>query len=261
MADFLDALAREALETVESGYYRAESGRRPCKGMLSLRDSIVNCEHAPIIAEIKPASPAGGVIRHITSFEEVARAMERGGAVGISVLTEPKYFGGSLAALATVKRHVNIPVLMKDIIVDPAQIEAAAVFGADAVLLIPAIFKRGYARCSLEEMIELAHSRGLEVLLEAHDRGEFLRALKADADLVGVNNRDLKTLRVNLETTRRVLSRLNSCGKIVVSESGIQTPEDVRFLRSCGAHAFLVGSALMKADNLEDKVRELVMAL
>jgi indole-3-glycerol phosphate synthase len=261
MADFLDMLAKEALKTVDNGYYRVDSGRHPIKRMLSLRKSIANCEHAPIIAEIKPASPSSGMLKPIESFEDVAGAMERGGAVGISVLTEPKYFGGSLAALAAVKKYVNIPVLMKDIIVDPAQVEAADFFGADAVLLILSVFERNYARCPLGEMIELAHSRGLEVLLEAHDRGEFLRALGTDTDLVGVNNRDLRTLKVDLKTTQRILSRLDRCEKIVVSESGIQTPDDVRFLRNCGAHAFLVGSALMRAENLEKKVQELVLAI
>jgi len=261
MADFLDLLVKNTLETLKSGYYKTHFVKHISEGRLSLRSSIINCKHAPIIAEIKPASPSSGVLREISSINEIAKAVERGGAVGISVLTEPKYFRGSLKALAEAKKHVNIPVLMKDIVVDPVQIEAAATLGADAVLLILSIFERGCANSSLEKMIEHAHSRGLEVLLETHSRSEFLKATGTDADLVGINNRDLKTLNVNLDITRRVMSKADRHEKIVVSESGIHTPDDVRFLHSCGTKAFLVGSALMRAENVKEKVRELVTAL
>jgi indole-3-glycerol phosphate synthase len=187
--------------------------------------------------------------------------MERGGAIGISVLTEPKHFGGSLRALKEARNHTNLPILMKDIIVDPVQVEAASKFGADAILLIYTIFKRNYANCSLEELIQLVHQFGLEVVLETHTKDEFRAALKTDADMVGVNNRDLKTLKVDFKLTEQVLADTKNCWKIVVSESGIQNTWDIRFLRVCGADAFLVGSAFMLAEDVESKVRELVHAL
>jgi indole-3-glycerol phosphate synthase len=149
---------------------------------------------------------------------------------------------------------------MKDILVDPLQVEAAAKLGADAVLLIYSVFKRGYPKDSLEVFIQLAHSYGLEVLLEVHTKEELLDAIRTEADLLGVNNRDLRTLRVDLGTTRRVLANVDLGDKVVVSESGIQGAEDVCRLRGYGAKAFLVGSAIMLAEDIEGKVRELAMA-
>ncbi|MCS7095825.1 MAG: indole-3-glycerol-phosphate synthase [Candidatus Bathyarchaeota archaeon] len=258
MADFLDTLIIDAFETVRSGYYNVETENTLAR--LSLKEAIARCRYAPIIAEIKPASPSIGRLRHISSPVEVAKAMEAGGATGISVLTEPKHFDGSLPMLAHVKKHVSLPVIMKDIIVDPIQIEAAAGIGADAILLIYRVFEKTSLEHSLEDFIQLAHSCGLEVLLETHTREEFAAAVRTEADLVGINNRNLRTLKVNLNTTRAILSSQDCCGKVVVSESGIRTAEDIRLLRSYGAEAFLVGSAIMAAENIEEKVKELVAA-
>ncbi|WP_428084827.1 indole-3-glycerol-phosphate synthase [Candidatus Hadarchaeum sp.] len=257
-ADFLEILILEALGRVRSGYYWTDFSGATKR--TSLKDSIAKCSDAPIIAEIKQMSPSFGSLRCITDTGEVAKSMEAGGAVGISVLTEPKHFGGSLARLAEVKRAVSLPVLMKDIIVDPIQIEAATKLGADALLLIHSVFSRGMLHHTLDGMIKRAHSVGLEVLLETHTADEFRAALNTDADLVGVNNRDLTTLEVNLEITRRVLGTTDFGDRIVVSESGIHNPADIRFLGECGARAYLVGSAIMRAENIEKKVRELVMA-
>jgi indole-3-glycerol phosphate synthase len=150
---------------------------------------------------------------------------------------------------------------MKDIIVDPVQVEAAAKMGASAVLLIYQVFSGGYVGRTLSELVELAHSLGLEVLLEAGSEAEFSAALRTEADMVGINNRDLRTLKVDLGTTRRILTSVRGCGRIVVSESGIEGPEDVRLLHRCGANAFLIGSAVMLAENVEEKVRELVLSI
>jgi len=254
MADFMETLVKEALERVEDGYYRTAIHLNVPR--LSLKNAIINCQHAPVIAEIKPSSPSLGRLRHVTSPAGVAKAMEAGGAVGISVLTEPKRFGGSLQALTQVKRSVDIPVLMKDIIVDKAQIEAAAHIGADAILLI-----QGAVADKVDELIEFAQSLGLEVLLETHTIEEFKTALETEADMIGINNRDLKTLKVDLNVTARILAETCPNGRIVVSESGIENADHVRFLWRCGANAFLVGSSIMLAEDVEQKVRELVMAL
>jgi len=254
MADFMETLVKEALERVKSGYYRTKRYSNFPK--LSLKEAIVNCQHAPVIAEIKPFSPSRGLLRHVTNPGVLARAMERGGAVGISVLTEPKRFGGLIQALSQVKKSVNIPVLMKDIIVDGVQIEAAANIGADSVLLIYSVVAD-----RVDEFIKLAHTLGLEVLLETHTIEEFKVALETEADMVGVNNRDLRTMNVDLHVTAGILAEASPASKIVVSESGIETVDHIRFLRKCGAHAFLVGSSIMLADDVEERVRELVMAL
>jgi len=259
MHDFLDILAKTATETIQTGYYEIREERS--SSTFSLKEAILNCENAPVISEIKFASPSHSSIRWDAEPEKVAKDMELGGSVGISILTEPKHFGGQLTFISKVKDLVSIPILMKDIILSSLQIEAASAAGADALLLIHSLFDRGYCERSLEEMIDYAHSNGLEVLLETHTEEEFLSAIRTDADIVGINNRDLKTLKVDLHVTERILEKHPSDGKIVVSESGIQDAEDIRFLRRCGAQAFLVGTSIMKSNDIQGKLRELVRAL
>jgi len=186
--------------------------------------------------------------------------MQRGGAVGISVLTEPKHFNGSLQTLTQTREAVNLPILMKDIILSPVQVEAASKLGANAVLLIEALFERGYGKTDIHEIIEYAHARGLEVLLETHNESEFLRAGKTSADLIGINNRDLTTLKISLAATQKILEKHKKPEKLVISESGIQTAGDLQYLRSCGADAFLIGSSIMLTDDIESKVKEFVEA-
>lgn len=259
MADFLDILARDAKKTISEGYY--EVAKNIATPVLSLKDAILKCRRAPIIAEIKVASPSSGTIRNDANAGDIAVAMKNGGAVGISILTEPTHFKGSLHSIVEARKRVQLPLLMKDIILHPAQLDAASKIGANAVLLIAALFKRGYSIYDVQDMIYIAHSKNLEVLLETHTKDEFLSALKTEADLIGINNRNLKTLKVDLKVTQRILAKNEAEGKVVVSESGVQTPADIGFLRQCGAHAFLVGSAIMAADDIEGKVREFVMAL
>ncbi|MEM2972269.1 MAG: indole-3-glycerol-phosphate synthase [Candidatus Bathyarchaeia archaeon] len=260
MADFLDVLVGNAKKTVSEGYYQIDAVNSKRRN-LSLKNHILKCEHAPVIAEIKPASPSHGKLRNITNLKEMVKAIENGGAVGISVLTEPKHFDGSLKSLVEVRRHSELPILMKDIIIDPVQIETASKIGANAILLIASTYKRAYTNHLIHEMIEFAHAENLEVLLETHNKEEFLSALETEADLIGINNRNLQTLSVDLKVTQKILSEIGDCDRVVVSESGIQNPADIQFLRKCGAHAFLVGSAIMLANDIEAKMRELVTAL
>jgi indole-3-glycerol phosphate synthase len=259
MADFLDTLAQNAMERIKNGYYDVVA-QVPTVSV-SLKRKILESEHVPIIAEIKAASPSAGIIRKNVNAKNIAVAMENGGATGISVLTEPKHFGGSLASLAEARRAVKLPLLMKDIVLSSIQLKAASKTGANAVLLIEALFERGYCECDVRDMVAQAQSMGLEVLLETHSEGEFSSALSINADLVGINNRDLKTLKVDLETTKRILSKFDPEVGVIVSESGIKTPADIHFLRECGVHAFLIGSSIMMAGNVEKKVKEFVMAL
>jgi indole-3-glycerol phosphate synthase len=186
--------------------------------------------------------------------------MEAGGAAGISVVTEPHFFKGSPRSLESVRNRVCVPVLMKDFVVSACQIDAARDAGADAVLLIQTLFDRDYASCQVEDMIEFAHANGLQVLLETHTVVEFERAVASDADLVGINNRDLRTLDVDLKTTEEILASVSPKERLTISESGVKTPTDARFLRQCGADALLVGSALMQAKDVRREVQRLVMA-
>jgi indole-3-glycerol phosphate synthase len=259
MADFLDTLAQSARITIDSGYY--ETLNEPVTSSISLKQAILEAENAPVITEIKAASPSAGTIRERIQASSVAESMKKGGAVGISVLTEPKHFNGSFHSLAEARRTVKLPILMKDIILSPVQLNAASKVGANVALLIEALFDRGYCECSIHEMIARAHSAGLEVLLEAHTADEFRSAVGTRADLVGINNRNLATLKVDLNVTKAILESNRAEGKVVVSESGINTATDLRFLRECGAQAFLIGAAVMLSDNVEAKVREFVSAL
>jgi indole-3-glycerol phosphate synthase len=225
---------------------------------ISLKKAILECKANPVIAEIKAASPSLGKIRNQVNPKEIAKAMEKGGAVGISVLTEPKHFNGSLSVLIQAREAAKLPLLMKDIILVADQIEVAAQIGADAVLLIQVLFDKDCCEMSVDKTIAFAHSRGLEVLLETHTEEEFRVAVETKSDLIGINNRNLRTLKIDLNTTKDILKRNSTHGKIVVSESGITTPADLQFLRGCGAKGFLIGSSIMLAENIEEKVKEFV---
>ncbi|MEM2434011.1 MAG: indole-3-glycerol-phosphate synthase [Candidatus Bathyarchaeia archaeon] len=266
MVDFLDLLAKAAMENIREGYYsrHSASGSLNQHGKRSLRDAILGCRRAAIVPEIKFASPSAGILRADKSdVESIAREMVSAGAVGISVLTEPKYFSGSLETFIKVRLSVDAPLLMKDIILSRCQIDAARRLGADAILLIVSIFERGYCEMGIDEMIDYSHSMGLEVLLETHDPSEFKTALSTKADMIGINNRDLRTLKVDINTTKAILEkagRLRVEGRPIISESGIKSPEDICFLRKYGVDAFLIGTAVMSAKNIRDFVTRLVNA-
>ncbi|MFP3951576.1 MAG: indole-3-glycerol-phosphate synthase [Candidatus Bathyarchaeia archaeon] len=259
MPDFLDTLALDAMRTVEEGYY--DNPMNMNHSPISMRDAILESERAPIISEIKFASPSEGRIRSSHDLKGYASEMVEGGAIGVSILTEPKHFKGHIDNLAKVRGVLSIPTLMKDIILRKMQIDAASRIGADAVLLIKALFDRGYSEKNIQYMINYTHSRGLDVLLEVHTEEEFLSALETSADMIGINNRDLSTLEVDLSVTKRILTEYSPEYGVFVSESGINTPEDIRLLRACGVQGFLIGTAIMKADNIREKVKELVEAL
>lgn len=210
-----------------------------------------------IISEIKFASPSQGPIAD-GDPASIATAMEEAGARAISVLTQPYMFGGSVENLAAARRAVNVPLLMKDIIIDKEQIDAGASAGADCVLLIQAVFDGGHAK-GMEELLEHGHKRGLDVLLEVHTRREMESAIRTNADVIGINSRDLDTLDINDDAFCEVARGLEP-GRPLVAESGIREPGDVRRLRACGADALLVGTSVMSGD-IRDGVARLVGAL
>ena len=259
MGDFLDVLARDAKKAIKSGYYNISVSvpRTP----VSLKNAIIQSKTIPIIAEIKLASPSLGVIRKNADVEKIASAMERGGSVGISILTEQRHFKGSLASFVKIRKCIGLPLLMKDIILSPIQLLAAYKIGANAVLLIETLFKRQYCDCNLYTMIAYAHSMGLEVLLETHNEREFSLAHNSETDLIGINNRDLKTMKVDINVSKKILQRIRPKGKIVISESGIENAADIHSLHKYGVDAFLVGTAIMTATNIEEKVQELTHAI
>jgi indole-3-glycerol phosphate synthase len=217
----------------------------------SLIDAIERCHGPPVIAEIKPKSPSAGIIRRNLDFSAQAKVYEAGGAVGISVLTEPEYFGGNLENLIRVRQNVTLPVLRKDFIIDDYQILESMAYDADAVLLIVSCLGD-----RLPDFVDLVEDIGLEALVECHSRAEVEKAVTAGATLIGVNNRDLDTMRIDLNLTKELAKHIPE-DRILVSESGINTPNDVIFLLESGAKAVLVGTVLMKAENVEQKLVEL----
>ena len=217
----------------------------------SLIDAIEGCHGPPVIAEVKPKSPSAGILKQNLDVNAQAEAYEAGGAVGISVLTEPDYFGGNLENLTKVRQNVTLPVLRKDFIIDDYQILESSSYGADAVLLIVSCLGDG-----LPDFVDLVEDIGLEALVECHSRTEVEKAVSAGATLIGVNNRNLDTMKIDLNLTKE-LAKYVPEDRILVSESGINTPDDVRFLLDSGARAVLIGTVLMKAENVEQKLIEL----
>ncbi len=208
-----------------------------------------------IIAEVKRASPSKGVIRQDFNPAEIARAYAEGGAAAISVLTEPRYFQGSLDYLRDIKSALSgrqIPLLRKDFITDPYQVFEARAYGADALLLIAAILRPE----QLDALLRLSHELGMRCLVEVHDEAELSIALGCGAGIIGINNRDLKTFRADISTTER-LRPLVPPGKITVSESGIKDRADIERLGKAGVDAVLVGEALMSAPDIAAKLKEL----
>jgi len=204
-----------------------------------------------LIAEVKRASPSRGIL--CPDFEPVTLAARyaQGGAAAISVLTEENYFGGSLDHLVAVREVVDLPLLRKDFIFDPYQVYEAAAYGADALLLIVAILSQE----QLTELLSLSHSLGLECLVEVHNEAEVNRAVKSGAGVIGINNRNLRTFSVDINTTRR-LHPLLPREQIVVSESGIRSHQDVRKLKQWGINAVLIGEALVTASDIPAKMKE-----
>jgi indole-3-glycerol phosphate synthase len=225
-----------------------EALRRPRRGPVAL------------IAEVKKASPSAGVIRADFDPVAIARVFEAAGATCLSVLTDAPFFQGRLSHLREVRAAVGLPLLRKDFILDERQLREAIEWGADAVLLIVGILRPE----QLRHLHELALGAGLAVLVEVHDEAELEVALAAGAVLIGVNNRDLRTFRVDLATTERIARRLESLFPVaarrplLVAESGIHTRADVERVRAAGADAILVGESLMRCADIEAQVRLLL---
>ena len=244
-------LVKNSRKAIDEGTYSKKHGLAGGRRMAETLSS------PSIISEIKFASPSQG---HIADGDpaSIAIVMEEAGARAISVLTQPHLFGGSVENLAAARRATNVPLLMKDIIIDKEQIDAGASAGADCMLLIQAVFDGGHAK-GMEELLEHGHKRGLDVLLEVHTRREMESAIQTNADIIGINSRNLDTLHIDNDAFCDV-ARGFELGRPLVAESGIREPEDVRRLRACGAHALLVGTSVMSGD-IRDRVARLVGAL
>ncbi|PRS32737.1 indole-3-glycerol phosphate synthase TrpC [Bacillus sp. RJGP41] len=223
----------------------------------SLVENLKTAKSMAVIAEIKRASPSKGDIKINVNPIEQALSYESGGAAAISVLTDEVFFKGSIADLRNVSKAIQIPRLCKDFIIDEIQIDRAHRAGATIILLIVAALSKE----RLHELYQYAKKKGLEVLTEVHDEAELERALELNAELIGINNRNLKTFKVDLAVTERLAKLLDPKRHIIISESGIKTKEDVMRVKDAGAKAVLVGETLMTASNLPHKMAELQMSI
>jgi indole-3-glycerol phosphate synthase len=221
----------------------------------SLRAALGGDPALSVIAEHKRRSPSAGVIRADRSLDQVIAAYERGGAAAVSVLTEGTRFGGSLADLESARALTELPLLRKDFIVDAYQLHEALAAGADAVLLIVAALGDE----ELAGLLTVATSLGLDALVEVHDHGELRRAERAGAQLIGINNRDLTTLAVDVARTFELLDAVPD-GAVVVAESGLSRRAQLDELWAAGVHGVLIGEALMRADDIEAACRVLTLA-
>jgi indole-3-glycerol phosphate synthase len=258
----LKVLADNSYRSISEGRYDVEKEYQLSHEPLSIRKSILRCSHAPLITEVKLSSPTEGNLSASldeTNIASAAQEMVDNGAVALSVLTQPHLFSGSIKHLSAIRKCISVPILMKDVIVSEVQIQSAKKIGADCILLIKSVFDSDLAEGSMEKFSAQARAKGLSTLVEVHSENEFKEVLEESAnyDLIGINNRDLNTLEVDLDVTRRLLEKYDKGKNIIVSESGIKLPNQIIFLKEAGADAFLIGTGIIKSGNISTKVREL----
>ncbi|MDZ7262221.1 MAG: indole-3-glycerol phosphate synthase TrpC [candidate division KSB1 bacterium] len=209
---------------------------------LDFRKALKQNGDIAVIAEIKRASPSAGIICHNFDAVEIAESYQRNGAAAISVLTDEKFFGGQIGHIPQVRSRIKLPILRKDFILDPYQLYETRAAGADAVLLIAAILTPSRSR----ELLDLAAELGLAVLFEVHNLEELQISLNQNCSIIGINNRDLRTMQVNLQTTLELASRIPQ-ELVCVSESGLRSRADLEKLSPCGIDAILIGETLMSS--------------
>jgi indole-3-glycerol phosphate synthase len=253
MRDFLLSAVKSVKWDIENGYYSIEHVVK--KRSRSLAESVKD-KRIAIIAELKPRSPSSGVLRNGVD-EKLASELAKAGAAAISVLIERRHFGGSIKLLSRIAPKLRVPILFKDFLISTVQVDAARNAGADMVLLIAELFGKGFTEIKFEEMIDYAHSQGLEVLAETHDPSYLAMIESSNADYIGINNRDLATLSLNAEHFYAVSKNFGS-NKFRVAESGYTSCAQILRDRKAGANAFLIGGALMASSSPASRLRELV---
>ena len=257
-ADFLKTIAAHKLELLEAKkpYYenlikhmKSDSQHR----YELFKKAISKNGQLNLIAEVKKASPSAGLIREDFNATKIAQVYIKNNAVAISVLTEEKYFLGKFAYLAQISENCPVPILMKDFIVHEFQIYEGLFYGASAVLLIVAMLTDK----QLKDLMTLAHHLGLDCLVEVHDSSEIDRAVLAGAEIIGVNNRNLQDLKVDLNNCLKMIPQIPK-GIVIVAESGLKTHEDIERVKDAGAHAVLIGETFMRSPDIGAKVKEVM---
>jgi len=253
LIEILEAKKQEVAQLKKNGI--STPGQRSIPGIRDFKSAISQPGRINLIAEIKFASPSAGTIRERTDPVKIGRIYERAGAAAISLLTDEKFFHGHLEYLPGVKQAVSLPILQKDFIIDEIQIREALAWGADAILLIVRIL----SEAQIKELLDVCHEKGLAALVEVHDREDLEKAIDSKAEIIGINNRDLDTFEINLQTTYELAGQIPK-GHIIVGESGIHNQKDIEGLKGSNVNAVLVGSSLMSSDDMEPKTREMVEA-
>lgn len=255
--DEIVAYKKQEVERTRS-YFPLDKLKAQIKGVRPPRDFkyAVSGAGGPdairIIAEVKKASPSKGVLKADFYPYEIAKIYQTCGAVAVSVVTEERYFKGSLSYLTPIKNYLRLPVLRKDFIIDEYQVYETFIAGADAILLIAAILEKDH----LKGLVELSQTLGMTPLVEVHSSDELKAGLEAGAVVIGINNRDLKTFKTDINLTATLAPEVPG-DKILITESGIHTLDDIMKLKQAGAEAFLVGEALMTAPDIPKKLKEL----
>ncbi len=266
----LKTLVDNSFKAIDSGSYEIKTGVDFSSHVtIDLGKNFRNCRHVPLITELKFSSPSKGTILDTTSvnLETTVTEMEIAHSSGVSILTQPFLFNGSIDHILKVRKKTTLPILMKDIIVSEIQINTAKKIGADCILFIKTIFDRNMAEGSLEKLGEYAKKLGLQVIVETHSKEEFEDAIKLNKksdrlfDIIGINNRNLDTLKIDLDTTKQILQSCDKGNNLILSESGIYSKDDIIYLKAFGADAFLVGTSLMEnIDNLGREINKLYLA-
>lgn len=238
----------QELKAIYSGGHEAE----PLKNRPSLYDQFMDSANMNVIAEVKRASPSKGMINQDVDPVAQAKAYAAAGAGAISVLTDRTFFKGSMADLSAVAQAVDVPLLCKDFMIDEVQIDAAKEHGASIILLIAAALPES----RLKELYNYARSQQLDVLFEVHNEEEAETALRVGANIVGINNRNLKTFEVDLGVTERVASLLQQTDRLLISESGMKVKEDIERVRAAGAKGILVGETLMRSGDIQQTMNQ-----
>jgi len=260
------SLVENSFKSIDEGLYNITNidySHEP----LNLKKNILDLKaknKIPIITEIKFSSPSKGVImnREGADLLSISREMIKAGAAGLSVLTQKYLFNGSLNNFVMIRQDTSIPMLMKDIIVSEIQLDCAKKIGADYILLIMNIFDKNLAEGDLDKFVRYAHKKGLNILFEVHHEDEFNEILKFNLeknDLIGINNRNLDNLKIDLEITEKLLKKFDKGKNVIVSESGINNTNQIKQLKNAGADAFLIGTSIMeKNKQIAIKIKELV---
>lgn len=260
------SLVENSFKSIDEGLYNITNidySHEP----LNLKKNILDLKaknKIPIITEIKFSSPSKGVImnREGADLLSISREMIKAGAAGLSVLTQKYLFDGSLNNFVMIRQDTSIPMLMKDIIVSEIQLDCAKKIGADYILLIMNIFDKNLAEGDLDKFVRYAHKKGLNILFEVHHEDEFNEILKFNLeknDLIGINNRNLDNLKIDLEITEKLLKKFDKGKNVIVSESGINNTNQIKQLKNAGADAFLIGTSIMeKNKQIAIKIKELV---